>query len=265
MYVAQTHSTNSLIQEQYLDQPDLFTVRTDYQTAGRGQKGNRWEAQRGQNLLFSTLIKQPAIPVDEQFLLSMAVSLAVRDMVKEELDKQHIPSDPLTVKWPNDIYWGDKKLCGMLLEASLQGSSIAYVIAGVGLNVNQTQWDGVAPNPISMKEITGTNYDLNRLMDSILECLKRRLQQLFSACRIGDIEPFRQEYSGCLYRREGWHLFAHREVDLTPTMPLPMAEAQEKDVFEAKIVEVDKQGQLVLLQRDGKCHTYHFKQIRYVI
>ena len=136
MFIAETDSTNNLLRRLYLDENDLFTIYTDFQTAGRGQQGNGWESEKGKNLLFSTLLREWSIPVSSQFLINQIVSLSlyhtVRAILKE--DQQSL----LTIKWPNDLYFQDKKLAGILIENIWQGNQVSHSIAGIGLNVNQT-------------------------------------------------------------------------------------------------------------------------------
>ena len=146
MYIKQTHSTSTLLREQYTDDlPHLYTIRTDFQTAGRGQAGNSWESEEGKNLLFSSLLRYEGIRAADQWRLSMLVAVACWEVLAK-----YLPKDWLTIKWPNDIYYGDKKLVGILIENSLSGSMVDHTIAGIGVNVNQTEWLSNAPNPMSM-------------------------------------------------------------------------------------------------------------------
>lgn len=252
MYIKQTYSTSTLLREQYSDsQPHLYSIRTDYQTAGRGQAGNSWESEDGKNLLFSALLRYPELKAAEQWRLSMLVALTVR----ETLASQFIDSpNSLTIKWPNDIYYGDKKICGILIENMLQGSHIGYTIAGVGINVNQTKWLSNAPNPISMKQITGEEYDV----ESLLEIWKTSMKSWENR----STEEIKQAYIEHLYRREGWHAYVEREVSVVPTT---IATGQVEGVFQAEYVDITNQGELVLRTEQGEERSYHFKQIRFVL
>lgn len=252
MYIKQTYSTSTLLREQYSDsQPHLYSIRTDYQTAGRGQAGNSWESEDGKNLLFSALLRYPELKAAEQWRLSMLVALTVR----ETLASQFIASpNSLTIKWPNDIYYGDKKICGILIENMLQGSHIGYTIAGVGINVNQTKWLSNAPNPISMKQITGEEYDV----ESLLEIWKTSMKSWENR----STEEIKQAYIEHLYRREGWHAYVEREVSVVPTA---IATDQVEGVFQAEYVDITNQGKLVLRTEQGEERSYHFKQIRFVL
>jgi BirA family biotin operon repressor/biotin-[acetyl-CoA-carboxylase] ligase len=124
MYIKQTYSTSTLLRELYSEQlPHLYTIRTDFQTAGRGQAGNTWESEAGKNLLYSTLLRYEGLLVTEQWRISMLVALAWWDTLAK-----YVSADQLTIKWPNDIYYGDKKLAGILIENSLLGMQIGYSI-----------------------------------------------------------------------------------------------------------------------------------------
>lgn len=229
MYIAQTNSTNTLLKELLArgEWPEGETyLYAGYQTAGRGQTGNGWESEKGKNLLCSILLP----PNKNLYLLNIAVSVAIVRMIDE----------PLTIKWPNDIYYHDKKLAGILLENAIVGSEIKYTIAGIGLNVNQTAFVSDAPNPISLRQITGKEYDVDQMMNNLIEAVEAVLNE--------PEEAIWQEYKANLYRREGFWPFE-----------------DEKGEFDARIEDVLPTGELVLRDRDNKKRIYHFKQIRYVV
>ena len=250
MYIEQTHSTSSLLRELYsAELPHLFTIRTDYQTAGRGQAGNSWESQKGCNLLFSSLLRYDGLVAAEQWRLSMLVALATYQALAK-----YLPSDLLAIKWPNDIYFGDKKLVGILIENMLQGANVGYTIAGIGINVNQTQWLSNAPNPISMRQITGEQYDIEALLTAWIEAIQEWEQR--------STDEIKAAYMQHLYRREGWHLYVEREVTTEPTT---IATNGIEDTFEAQIKDITRQGEMVLRLRQGEEKSYHFKQVRFVI
>lgn len=248
MYIRQTNSTSTLLREQYSDDlPNLYTIRTDYQSAGRGQAGNGWESEDGKNLLFSTLLRTEVQAAD-QFRLTMAVSVAMVEMLR-----RYLPADGLTIKWPNDIYFGDKKLAGILVENTLVGSRVAYSIVGIGLNVNQTVFTSNAPNPVSMRQITGKEYNVAVLLDEYLVALQRCLDM--------PAELLQETYLSHLYRRTGLHPYIEREVSLAPTSIAQSANG----AFLAEIRGITPQGELILWREDGETKAYHFKQIRFVI
>ncbi len=248
MYIRQTNSTSTLLREQYSDTlPDLYTIRTDYQSAGRGQEGNGWESEDGKNLLFSTLLRTE-VQATEQFRLTMLVAVAMREMLAH-----YLPADRVTIKWPNDIYYGDKKLSGILVENTLIGNRVAYSIVGIGLNVNQQVFASNAPNPVSMRQITDKEYDVAAMLDDYLEVLEK--------WQTAPAETLRETYLSHLYRRTGLHPYIEREVSLVPTDIAQTADG----AFLAEILGITPQGELILHKENGETKAYHFKQIRFVI
>jgi len=237
MYIDRTNSTNTLMRELIATGNPPEFIYAGYQTAGRGQTGNGWESEEGKNLLCSILLP----PRQNLFELNVAVSVAV----------QRLLGDEFTIKWPNDLYWQDKKIAGILIENAIIGNEIKYSIAGIGLNVNQTEWKTDAPNPISLKLITGKEYDIDALMQRLYTEVQRALK-----------EDIWQEYKTHLYRREGFWPFVEREVNTAPTMN---AEHDAKNQFLAKIEDVLPTGEIVLRDQQQQQRIYHFKQIRYVI
>ena len=250
MYIKQTYSTSTLLREQYSDAlPHFYTIRTDYQTAGRGQAGNSWESEAGKNLLFSALLKYEGIYAAQQWRLSMLVAVALWDALAK-----YLPEDRLTIKWPNDIYFEDKKLAGILMENSLSGTYVGYSIVGIGVNVNQTKWLSNAPNPISMKEIAGEEYNVDMLMNGWVDSMK--------SWELLATEEIKAAYLRHLYRRDGWHKYVEREVSLEPTQ---IAQRDIKGAFLAQLIGITEQGELMLRKENNEEKIYHFKQIRFVL
>lgn len=250
MYIKQTYSTSTLLRELYTDElPHLYTIRADFQTAGRGQAGNSWESEAGKNLLFSALLRYDGIHAAKQWRLSMLVAVALWDTLQKYLSHEQ-----LTIKWPNDIYFGDKKLVGILIENSLSGQYVGYSIAGIGVNVNQTQWLSNAPNPISMKEITGEEYNVEALMNEWISSMK--------SWELRTTEEIKIAYWQHLYRREGWHMYVEREVSIIPTA---IAKKGIEGSFLAETRNITEQGELVLRLQNNEEKIYHFKQIRFVL
>ena len=276
-YRPEIHSTSSWLRENYSEQlPHLYTVRTDYQTAGRGQAGNSWESEAGKNLLCSTLLRHHDLLASEQWRISMMISLAAREAISWVLhgiwgatinastglqrdtrwtnEICDMSSIEVTIKWPNDIYCGDKKLAGILIENMLMGRYISNSIVGIGINVNQTIWRSDAPNPISMKQITGEDYDIDILAKTFLSAIERWEKKSY--------HELHKEYMSHMYRRKGWHLFLQREVSIEPTSIAP---TNEPEAFEACIVDITKQGELILQTRTRERKKYHFKEIRFCV
>ena len=226
MFIEQTNSTNTLLKEFIAKGQEPDFIYAGYQTAGRGQTGNSWESEKGKNLICSILLP----PNKNLYFLNIAVSVAILRLFDE----------PLTIKWPNDIYWKDKKLAGILLENAIIGNEVKYTIAGIGLNVNQTEFVSDAPNPVSLKQISGKEYAIDPLMQDLLEAVHTVLNE--------PEEAVWSEYKAHLYRREGYWPFA-----------------DQNGTFEAQIEDVLPSGEIVLRDKNGQLHTYGFKQIKYIL
>jgi BirA family biotin operon repressor/biotin-[acetyl-CoA-carboxylase] ligase len=159
------------------------------QTAGRGQRGNTWSSKAGENLTFSLVWEADFLAAREQFLLSEAVALALVDTLAGY-------GLEATIKWPNDIYVGHKKICGILIEHDLGiAGRLARTIVGIGLNVNQTEWDESIPNPTSIALLTGERRGTNDVFGDLYEALEHRFEQLKSAP-----ESVQTDYLARLYR-----------------------------------------------------------------
>ena len=163
-------------------------VRADSQSAGRGQFGSKWLTEPGVNLTLSVILYPNWLKITDQFRLSEAVALALLDTVNR------LPStvnrQPSTIKWPNDIYLGDRKTAGILIQNSLSGNHLETSIVGIGLNVNQTAFPPEIPNATSLCLATGRTFDLEAVADTLFECLERRYLQL----KAGQTEALSAEY-----------------------------------------------------------------------
>lgn len=261
MYVEQTDSTNSLMQRLLRGEEQNYaacldekipTLYTTYQTAGRGQTGNSWESEPGKNLLLTYLLREPEVKITEQFMLNVIAAVAAHRTIAPLLSYEQRAM--LTIKWPNDIYIGNKKIAGILVENSLSGSKILHSIAGIGINLNQDKWLSDAPNPVSIKQLTGVKVDIDTVVQSFVKNLKSTLGW----------EPQQQRnyYRVHFYRRDGFWPFVEREVSTQPTVN---ASPGTQGQFMARFKEILPTGQIVLIDQDGNLRTYHFKQIRYVV
>lgn len=170
-------------------------VRADSQSAGRGQFGSRWESAVGQNLTLSIILYPNWLEIKHQFYLSMAVALALVDLASQHLGPAH-PIAP-TAKWPNDLYLGDQKAAGILIQNALSGSQWMSAVIGIGLNVNQTIFPNLMAAPTSLAAVTGQPLDLDVVAETLFECLERRYLQL----KAGHHADIHQEYEACLFRR----------------------------------------------------------------
>jgi BirA family biotin operon repressor/biotin-[acetyl-CoA-carboxylase] ligase len=169
-------------------------------------------------------------PNKNLYFLNIAVGVAMLRVI----------GDDFTIKWPNDIYYGDKKVAGILVENAIIGNEIRYSIAGIGLNVNQTTFVSDAPNPISLKQIRGQEYDIEWLMNQLLEAVNSVLNE--------SEQEVWSYYKSHLYRREGFWPYEDK-----------------KGKFEAAIQDVLPTGEIVLRDTNGQIRQYEFKQIKYIL
>jgi len=213
--------------------PEGLVIYTDFQSAGKGQPGNAWESSKGMNLLFSVMLHPDRLPMDELFLVSQLVSIAI----KKALDEY---TTNITVKWPNDIYWNDKKLAGILIENSLQGIKIMSVVIGVGLNVNQKSFFSNAPNPVSLSQITGKRQNRKQLLQQICQNIMELYYEM-------DKEKIRKIYAESLYRKSGFYSFE-----------------ANNETFQAKIKEVQTDGMLELETEKGELKSFYFKEVQFI-
>ena len=230
-------STNRYLRElDSAEDVDMLVCVADYQTAGRGQGTNTWESEQDKNLLFSTKIHPAGVQPTKQFILSEACALALKDVLDMMVND-------ITLKWPNDVYWRDYKLSGTLIETTLAAGGLKDCVFGVGLNVNQRSFHSDAPNPVSLWQILGHELDRNDLLAQIIECMKRRLQQVYE----GQYDEIQQTYHAALYRREGW---------------FPYRDAQGS--FLARIEGVRPDGHLLLCDEEGREREYAFKEVEFL-
>ena len=202
--VDETVSTNQYLSQLCNEQPESVaeytTVTAQFQSAGKGQRGNSWESEKGKNLLFSIVLYPTFLEPRRQFILSQIASLAI----KEELNRW---SNDFFIKWPNDIYYREQKICGMLIENELTGRSISRCIFGIRLNVNQEIFRSDAPNPVSLKQITGKEQNREEILTHIL----KRMKIYYEGLRMEDPQTYADEvnarYARSLFRRRGYHMY----------------------------------------------------------
>lgn len=243
--IDQTESTNTLARAMVGTLDHMAVVRAICQSAGRGQRGNSWEAEPGKNLTLSIVLKPEGFPALRQFEMSECVALGVVDALSEYGIKAKI-------KWPNDIYVGDRKICGILLEHSVMGTDLQYSIAGIGLNVNQLKFISDAPNPVSMTQLTGKEYDLDKVCAILTDAISDRITLLTggdaiaAACR-------HAEFKNCLWRGDG---------KLYPFDDLRYGSPRR---FAGRIADVLPTGLLRVGSADGVTVDFGFKEIRFVL
>ena len=212
-------------------------VQTAFQTGGKGQGGTVWESENNKNLLFSFVIKPKSIKISEQFNITIIVSLALADVVRS-----YFLNDKVKIKWPNDIYFENKKIAGVLIENAIQGNDFEWVVIGIGLNVNQQLFQSEAPNPISLSELLEEEVELDELMALFESQFARRYAQLQS----GDNEGLKYDYLCTLYQYNEWKNY----------------HSDDKE-FKAKIVGVDQYGFLRMETPDGE-RSFDIKEVEYL-
>lgn len=235
-HIDETTSTNDDARNPRYVHGDI--VWAEFQTAGRGQRGHRWSSDAGRNLMFSAVLCPGSLPVAEQFLLSEAVALALVDL----FDSYGIAA---RIKWTNDIYVGDRKITGVLIEQNVSGGMISRSIVGIGINVNQTGFDPSLPNPVSMAQITGRTFDRREVLERYAECLGRRYSQIAA-----DRDALQEEYRACMYR-------LHEPAPYR----LPSGEC-----FTGEILGVRPSGALIVRRSDdGSVGEYLFREIEFAL
>ena len=239
-------STNSFLAcHQPLHEVDMTLVTAEYQTAGRGQRGNTWESERSKNLLFSIMVKPQTLHAAEQFVLSQAIALAIQQAIASRLTKT---TDACTVKWPNDIYVGNRKIAGILIENDLAGHNISRSIIGCGVNINQTafafpkQAEQAVPEPVSLAMLIGTEHERSQVLRDIMS----RFSTMYSLICRGERASIHDSYMQSLYRREGFHLYR----DTVGT-------------FSARISSIEPTGHLHLIDTAGTDRRYAFKEVAF--
>uniref|UniRef100_UPI004027285F biotin--[acetyl-CoA-carboxylase] ligase n=1 Tax=Alloprevotella sp. TaxID=1872471 RepID=UPI004027285F len=188
-------------------------------------------------LLFSFVFHPTLIPAFQQFALSEALALGIRAALLSFV------GEGITVKWPNDIYWQDKKIAGMLLTHTLCGATIATTLTGVGLNVNQRTFISDAPNPISLRQIIGKDVPRHQVLEALLQAFELRYRQI----QQGDYDALHQEYMQCLYCGKGLHTYE-----------------DAAGRFQASIQHISSTGMLHLKRADGVEKVYAFKEVKLI-
>ena len=240
-----TSSTNDYLLG--MDTTEQVCAVAEYQSAGKGMGTNTWESEAGKNLLFSILVHPTWLPVAEQYLMSMAEALAVCEAIAPLLSPPQ--GEALSIKWPNDIYWQDRKLSGTRIDVNLQGGVIRDMVIGTGINVNQREFHSDAPNPVSMIQATPSNsprgeYDCEELLKDILKRFEENMEML----RQGEKDTIIKRYHERLYRKEGFYWYEDKDGE-----------------FEAEQVGVKSNGIMTLRRKDGGLSEYEFKEVKFII
>lgn len=242
IYVDEADSTNTLLAADSDKFPHGTAIAARRQTAGKGQRGNSWEAAPGKNLTFSLLLRPQSILASHQFELLQVVAISIVKVLRSQLG-----TDEIYIKWPNDIYYRDKKICGILIENTLSGASIERSIVGIGINVNQDVFTSDAPNPVSMKQISGHDFDLNDLLESVVAqivCDFDKYETSLSPTLLA------AHYRYMMWRGEGYW---------------PYIDTATGERFEGRIAAVAPTGHLTLCAPDGTLRTYAFKEVTAIL
>jgi BirA family transcriptional regulator, biotin operon repressor / biotin---[acetyl-CoA-carboxylase] ligase len=240
LFCKNTESTNTfaagLLQAGLVSEGTL--IHTNFQLAGRGQKGNKWESEDGKNLLFSIVLFPDMVSPGDQFIISMLISLGICDFLKMFISG-------CKIKWPNDIYAGDDKIAGILIESSLSGNSIINSIAGIGLNINQVRFPDHVPNPVSLKMLTGKDHDLDFCLKQLAICLDKRYKMLLN----GNRDEIKESYISSLYRLNEWHSY----------------KTTDSGQLFGKIISVTPAGCLQIEDKRKNIREFQFKEVEFIL
>ena len=236
-------STNSEALRQFKESDDFTVFAAKYQTSGRGQKGTSWESAVGKNLTFSIVLKYSNLKIENQFVISKIVTLGIKRYLKSR-------SIDAKIKWPNDIYVNDNKICGILIENFLSGDILSGSIAGIGLNVNQELFSSDAPNPISMKNTLNRDFKLEEELEALSGFIYEIYYSYFNYLSSSTENRLDGEYRESLYRLEELHAYEE-----TPG---------NERIF-ARILGIAPDASLILEKEDGSTKMYQFKEIRYIL
>lgn len=240
--VKETASTNDYLAQlcKKNKAKEFYTVVAESQTNGKGQRGNTWESESGKNLTFSIVLYPTALEAKKQFILSMLAALSCHEALSDY-------TDGFSIKWPNDIYWKDKKIGGILIENELEGKYITQSIIGIGLNINQEVFHSDAPNPISLKQVIGTEVNLQEVLMKVVHAIVGGYRQLENNFDVTQ-HAISRLYHKYLYRRQG--LFPYRDA---------------QGDFWAEYQEVEPDGHLILKDEQGTLRRYAFKEVSFML
>ncbi len=238
-YINRTESTNAFLKNLLKTSrpPELSFYIAHEQTKGRGQRGNAWVSDPHKNHTGTLLLYPHFLEPAFQFRISKYIALSVLETLR-----LYLPADKLTVKWPNDIYYGDLKIAGILIENSLLGNSFDFILAGIGVNLNQVDFPNSLANPVSVKMLNGKDQDLRKFDQH----LHLRLSQAYQPEFICGPEIDRL-YLDNLYRKQVWDNYR-----------------AEDERFRGKILSVNEYGHLLIEKEDGHIYSYAFKEVEYI-
>ena len=259
IWLGSTDSTNEEARRRISDIDNLSVLSALEQTSGRGQRGNTWSSAPGENLTFSIVLKfsipgnireiLPAVKAYDQFILTEIASLSVVDF----LSRHHIEAK---IKWPNDIYIGRRKICGMLIENSIRGSHLSSSIIGIGLNINQRNFDVSIPNPISMSLCRPeAHFDIHLCLEEFLEIFNDNLSRYLTYTTENERDivyrNLRREYLS--------HLWLLNE-------PAEFYDVTASRKFQGMIRGLSPVGHILIEDTEnGRVREFAFKEVSYII
>ncbi|MGD0711221.1 MAG: biotin--[acetyl-CoA-carboxylase] ligase [Bacteroidales bacterium] len=240
--IEETQSTNryasELISTNGLEEGTVISAKFQY--AGKGTGDNSWESEKGKNLLISIILKPEFLPLNRQFMLNVIASLGFYDMLKQLTGN----NESIRIKWPNDVYAGNKKIAGMLVENAIMGDTFMYTILGIGININQEVFVSNAANPISLKNITGKDYNIQECLSLLCSKMDKRYIQLKEM----HIDALTEEYISLLYRKSEEAKYIYKGQTISAT-----------------IINISMEGKLILRTQQNKIVECDFKEVEFVI
>ena len=241
-------STNAEVLRRADELDNLSVIAAREQTAGRGQRGNTWTSAPGENLTFSVLLRHPAgFPPSALIRVNWLAAVSVRDFLRSE-------GVEAVIKWPNDIYVGRRKICGILIENRTRSDRESLSVIGIGLNLNQTEFPSSLPNPTSFRLLTGRTLDLPTALERFMACFVISTER----------SEWRNLSSDSLYARYADGLFQ-------AGIPCPYRDLRTGEVFTGTIRGIDDIGRLrvaSVISSGGEAEvekSYGFKDIGYIL
>ncbi len=226
---------NQLIRDKGVAEGTVFLAYE--QTAGRGQRKNTWESAAGENLVFSIVLAPGFLEIRDQFMLSKVVTLGIyRALNKYVAD--------LKIKWPNDIYAGNMKLGGILIENSIMCGFLKDSVIGIGININQEVFRSNAPNPVSLRILTKKHFVTEFVLSEILS----EIDAYYKLLQSGNFELINFEFERVLFRRNEKHLYKANDV-----------------IFEGEVCGVNEIGQLIIRKNDEQLLEFNFKEVEFIL
>lgn len=246
IWLESVDSTNEEARRRISGIDNLSVLSAVSQTAGRGQRGNTWSSNPGENLTFSIVLKYAdivsgGIQANEQFAISELTSLSIVDFLAEK-------GIQAMVKWPNDIYIGTKKICGILIENSIAGHLMNTSIIGIGLNINQRNFNVTAVEPTSAVLETGREYDITECLDEFMDIFRSNIEKYLHIN--GGLSDLHMLYMSRLWRKDELHSYHDMKRDI---------------IFNGRIRNVSDQGLLLVENEEGELLEFAFKEIGYII